>query len=164
MSNLIDLTGQVFGRLTVIELAGMNKHRQSIWLCKCCCGVNKIIPSHDLRQGAINSCGCLHSERAKKRGTIHGMRNSSEYSSWRNMKNRCLNSNTDRYKDYGGRGISICESWLNSFENFFADMGPKPKGYSIERINNDGNYCPENCIWADDKTQQRNRRNNKSKS
>ena len=163
MSKFIDITGQKFGRLKVIRIAGKDKHNKYKWLCACECGNTKTILGNSLRDGMTKSCGCLVEERMATMGRkskIHGMINGAEYKSWQSMKARCLNKNNPKYKIYGGRGITICKRWLDSFEKFYADMGKRSKGKTLDRRNNNGNYCPENCRWASVKEQGRNKRNN----
>lgn len=178
MGKIIDITGLVFGRLTVLKSAGLLDGRKMFWMCKCACGNYKIAPGQLLRNGGVQSCGCLREDTLRTRSTIHGNASrdkgeTAEYVAWCAMIQRCTNPNRDKYERYGGRGIKVCKRWLNSFENFLSDMGIKPgKKYSIERNDSDGNYscgkCDEcvdngwksNCRWATFKDQCRNRGNN----
>lgn len=147
-SVLIDLIGKKFGRLLVIKRAFPNICKKAIWICRCDCGKESVAIGVDLRNGHTRSCGCLASEVVSKRNTKHGMSGDAEHVTWKNMTQRATNKNHPQFKDYGGRGITVCERW-SVFENFFADMGKKPgKGYSIERIENDLGYSKENCKWA----------------
>lgn len=155
--------GDKFSKLTVVSLLGVNKHKKRVWKCKCECGnYSEVISSH-LLSGHSTSCGCTRLERSiratKKSNTTHGMRHTKEYVAWSEMKQRCYNPNEPNYKNYGARGIKVCDSWLHSFENFYADMGKAPTGFSIDRVDVDGDYCKENCRWTDNKTQQYNKRN-----
>lgn len=154
--NFKDLTGKRFGRLLVVKfhasILTAGGKRLTQWLCRCDCGSQKIVPGKHL--GAIVSCGCRHDTI----GLTHGMCYSKEYIAWRAAKSRCVNSRNPGYGNYGGRGIRMSAEWMASFETFYADMGPCPKGYTLDRINNDGNYEPGNCRWADYRTQLRNQR------
>lgn len=157
----IDLTGQVFTKLTVIERAeSQNNHAR--WVCACECGNIVIVKGIHLKSGHTKSCGCSKIELHTKRLTKHGHSGTSLYNVWCSMKERCFNEHAERYKDYGGRGITVCEEWRNSFEAFYADVSKLPhfseQGYSLDRINNNGNYEPNNVRWATIKEQANNKR------
>lgn len=156
-----DLSKLKIGRWTVSHCVGKSKRGTPIWRCDCECGNSKDVLASNLRAGCSKSCGCLIKEITSKRSKTHGERNSPEYATWQGMKNRCLNQGCDQFHNYGGRGIKVCERW-SSFSNFLSDMGRKPSAkHSIDRLNVDGDYCPDNCRWATSKEQQNNRRNNK---
>ncbi|SRR6266536_824250 len=141
-----------------IKEANIGGHpRECVFKCNLC-GNEFITRLSSIKNGNTRSCGCLHKSELSERTRIHGGSNTLEFSSWQNMKNRCYNKKTTRYQHYGGRGINVCARWLNSFEAFILDMGkrPAPK-YTLERINNDKDYCKENCRWATKKDQNRNR-------
>jgi len=160
MGKYNDLTGQKFGRLTVIKDVGRNKSHKVLWLCKCECGNTKIINGNSLKNGSTISCGCYQKERAKETQTTHGMEGTRIYRIWKNIKVRCLYPKAINYKWYGGRGIKICDKWLK-FEGFYEDMYLTYKeGLSIDRINSDGNYCKENCKWSTKIEQANNQSNN----
>lgn len=168
MGRFEDLSGRRFGRLLVLwrDLASPNVNVH--WTCVCDCGNQKSICGQSMKNGRSASCGCLHHEFMLDMGHvnhIHGHSNPATrtYTTWQGMKARCLNPKNTRYADYGGRGIKICQHWLDAFENFLADMGEKPIGMSIDRINNDGHYEPSNCRWATNEIQMKNRRKHYSR-
>lgn len=156
-SKLYYLIGKKFNRLTVIDVIIDNGRTR--FVCKCDCG--KITKPHAcaVRSGQSKSCGCLISESNIKRNTTHGMTGTITHKSWINMINRCHTKSSTNYHKYGGIGISVCDKWRESFEQFYKDMGPRPsKKHSIDRIDNDGNYEPGNCRWATASMQILNRR------
>lgn len=165
------LTGIKFGRLLAISRAENGKAGQTRWLCKCECGILRIVVAGKLKAGLTKSCGCYKRDNARKRGVSLGKlsykhgnarfngKRSKEYSTWIAMRSRCYNPNNTRFADYGGKGITVCSRWNESFEHFLTDMGTKPTAdHSLDRINNLGNYEPGNCKWSTRSEQQRNKR------
>lgn len=165
MSRFVDLTGQRFGRLTVVQRVedyiSPKGERKTVWLCCCDCG--NTVPSMGcfLVSGKMKSCGCLRNERIKAQATVHGRCKTRLYRIWCGMKARCCNSKNSAYQRYGGRGITICDEWRNDFMTFhrWAMANGYQEGLSIDRINNDEGYNPENCQWATITQQNRNKRN-----
>ena len=172
MAKCNDLTGQVFGFLRVIERAENARNGRVMWLCECSCSEDRVTVRADhLKSGATTSCGCVHKESARlvgKSNLRYGDRDRPNrsrgptYNSWSAMKRRCTDSLHEKWPIYGGRGISVCDRWLESFENFLEDLGERPAGTSIDRIDNDLGYFKENCKWSTPKEQANNRRKRSS--
>jgi hypothetical protein len=159
------------GRLRVIQRAGTSAGKKSaMWLCECLCGKQVTLSYSRLHLKQVKSCGCLQRDVARARGLAnathgasHHNRKNTEYRIWEGMKRRCLSPKHNGFRYYGGRGITVCDRWLHSFENFLADMGPRPRGKTLDRYpNNDGNYEPNNCRWATPHEQNMNRRKTKA--
>lgn len=166
-----DLAGTRIGRLTILRKSGVryvspsgNKSVQ--WECICDCGEQTLVVTASLTcKNPTRSCGCLQRDATSERDhTTHGMSRSPEYKSWTAMKERCLSPNHHNYPRYGGSGITVCDRWLESFENFHADMGDRPAGMTLDRIDGDGPYSPDNCRWAGAAQQSRNRKSTRLNS
>jgi hypothetical protein len=159
-----DLTDINFGNIRARWPVGRNKG-SVFWLCVCICGKLKILRSSDLLGNKIVSCGCWKDRNNTLRSTVHGCsirgNITIEYRTWLNMRNRCNNPRAEKWADYGGRGIKVCARW-SDFRNFLADMGKRPEGTSLDRVNNDGNYAPDNCRWATPIEQANNKRSRNS--
>jgi hypothetical protein len=165
-----ELTGIKFGRLTAISRAENGPAGQTRWLCRCECGALRTVVAGKLKAGLSKSCGCYKRDLSRKRGVALGKlsykhgnarfngKRSKEYATWIAMRSRCYNPNNTRFADYGGRGVTVCDRWNQSFSNFLADMGTKPTAdHSIDRIDNLGHYGPDNCKWSTRSEQQRNK-------
>lgn len=158
MGGFIDLTGKKFGRLTVLKRTGSGPAGQPLWKCRCRCGKTTTVRGHRLRKGETKSCGCFRLDSISARTTTHGDSKTSFYRLWGNMVARCTQPSSNSYPEYGALGIKVCRRWLK-YENFKADMWPRPKGLQLDRIRSSGPYSPKNCRWVTVKEQQRNKRN-----
>jgi hypothetical protein len=156
------LQGQTFGRLTVLSEAQQIGYER-YWLCICKCGTQKTARQTDLKSGGTSSCGCFRKEVSRKKLFVHGLKDTKEYTSYRGMLNRCYQESHIGYKNYGGRGITVCARWRHDFLAFLNDMGFRPEGCSLDRIDVDGNYEPSNCRWASRQQQAENQRPKKKR-
>lgn len=160
MSKVRDLTGQRFGRLTANRISGQHKGRGMVWECLCDCGATTHVRSGKLCSGHTRSCGCLVRETTSERSKKHGRSRDAIWWIWQGMKQRCQNPSNRSYDRYGGRGIQVCDRWLESFEAFLEDMGERPSpAHQVDRIDNEGDYCKSNCRWSTAREQSENRRN-----
>lgn len=159
MGSFIDITGNKYGRLTVLYRNGRNSCGKIVWHCKCECGNETDVITSVLKSGQSKSCGCYSLECSRKRMTKHGMSETRVYKIWKDMIQRCTNKNNKNYEDYGGRGIKVCDEWLD-FLNFYewATINGYEDGLTLDRINTDNSYCPENCRWVDMFVQANNKR------
>ena len=162
MSQLKDLTGQKFNRLTVISREPNDKRGQAMWLCQCECGNYVVVKGSNIRNNHTQSCGCLQKEKTIEASTKHGKARSKPHIVWKGMIQRCFNPKHTGFENWGGRGVTVCDEWKNDFQVFYDYVSQLPhfgeKGYSLDRINNDGNYEPGNVRWATPKEQANNRR------
>lgn len=158
-----DIKSQKFNRLTVIEYVGLDKNFKRLWKCKCDCGREIVVDTSSLTTGNTKSCGCYKNEMIKTLNLKHGKSHIKLYYVWQEMKKRCLNPKSKSYKNYGKRGITVCNEWADNFETFakWAIRNGYKEGLSIDRVNNNGNYEPNNCRWVTSKIQTRNTRRNR---
>lgn len=149
------MIGKTFGHYTVLRETTKRQNSRILMECVCVCGAIRLVVAGNLRSGNSTNCGCL-----RKGRTTHGMSDTPEYNTWCGMRSRCYDTSHEAYSDYGGRGITVCKRWRDSFEAFFADMGNRPEGTSLDRQNNNSNYTPKNCRWLEIPKQNLNQRSN----
>lgn len=160
-NRITNLLGRAFGKLTVVKKDSSRSHAHSYWECVCECGNRKLVRGSHLITGDVRSCGCSSWAFRLPRVVTHGMSKHPLYAVWRSMVRRCCDPRRPEWASYGGRGIIVCDRWRGSFSNFYEDMGPSYQpNLSLDRIDNDGPYCKENCRWATSKQQQNNMRTN----
>lgn len=172
MGKILDLTGKTFGSLFVLKKSDKIKDGNVMWECQCSCGNKTLVTSYNLRSGRVGSCGCRKSKFTSENTSgennpnhKHNLRNTKLYAIWTMMKQRCYNPNNKNFKDYGGRGITVCEEWLNDVQAFYewSMKNGYKEGLTIDRIDNDKGYSPDNCRWTTMKVQRKNQRKRKIK-